>query len=261
MDAYVKSIDNARKAVAIAMAVCGLGLVVSANRLHELESPIVGEEPRIWQWGCAMFGCGVVGCLIATLALVVEFMSRPAIPKPFTWRSLRVLVPVSVVFLAMIAAYGFGQAIGAVIASIFLLGARRGRGWGRAVTAVLGAIVLGLIAWSTQSSYQYARWHADAFIAAAHDMMDRFPVAHEGGVEIQLNDSRVPNAFRLLGNGTVEVEKDCVRVRAERYSEFVVYPKFVVSPNRKADVCGGKILVYGSSWSYGIIPVGASTNP
>jgi hypothetical protein len=83
--AYLKLIDNARKVVAIAMAVCGIGLVVCVNRDDFLRLTL-RRESEVWAWGCWVFGAGILVCLVGTFALIVEYLARPAKPTPFALR-------------------------------------------------------------------------------------------------------------------------------------------------------------------------------
>ena len=71
---YAKRIDTARKAVAIAFAVCGVAYVVCVRRLEWLEA--MRWDLRLWPWGCAAFGMGLIVCLIATFSLTVEALMR-----------------------------------------------------------------------------------------------------------------------------------------------------------------------------------------
>jgi len=59
---YEKRINTARIAVAVAMGVCGAGMVVCANLRRE-------------GWAVAFF-FGVAGCLIVTVGLAVEYLAR-----------------------------------------------------------------------------------------------------------------------------------------------------------------------------------------
>ena len=65
-------------------------------------------------------GIGALACLTATLALIVEYLARPAKPSPFTLRSLFarslfILIIVVAIWLLTAFAYGPWQAIGAVV--------------------------------------------------------------------------------------------------------------------------------------------------
>ena len=123
---YLKLIDAMRKAVAIAMAVFGLGFVICAN-LDPGHGTDFGPRTRLVGIG---FVIGVYACLIAVLVLIVEHLARPAKPTPFTLRSvfvrsLFILVTVVAIYLSMTFAYGPWQAIGAVIGTFLVLAAVR----------------------------------------------------------------------------------------------------------------------------------------
>ena len=79
---YAKRIDTARKAVAIAFAVCGVAYVVCVRRLEWLEA--MRWDLRLWPWGCAAFGMGLIVCLIATFSLTVEALMRRWKDRPLT---------------------------------------------------------------------------------------------------------------------------------------------------------------------------------
>jgi hypothetical protein len=242
--AYLKLVDNVRKAVAIAMAVFGAGYVVCANR-NELEFTRETRESGIWAWGAWVFGIAVLACSIATLALVVEYLARPATERPFSLRSffvraLFIVIVVVAICVAMALLYGPGQAIGAVIGTFLLLAAIREHHTKRAILAFLAAIVLGLTLLGTQSAYQYARWHADEIVAAGCELMDRCPrtdyytynrnpeIDTSGtlalfGQEIQPSDPRVPSVLRTLGARRIWVDKERVAVYVGGDTEFEIY--------------------------------------
>ena len=149
---YADRIDTARKAVAIAMAVCGAGLVVCVRQDDYLTGTL-RCEPGIWRWGACTFGVGVSACSVATLALILEYLARPTPPSPFVWRSFfaratTVVVVIAGVGLALAFLVGPGQGIGAAIATTLLLAALREHGEARVGLAVVAAIALGLMLWS-----------------------------------------------------------------------------------------------------------------
>jgi len=241
--AYLKLINSTRKAVAIAMAVCGVGLVICINRDDYLRLTL-RRESGIWAWGCWGFGIGVLICLTVAIALIVEHLARPAKPMPFTLRSvfvrsLLLLVAVISIGLFMTLAYGAGQAIGALIGVFLTLAAVREQNIARVVLAVLAAIILGLTLLGTQSAYQYARWHADEIVAAGCELMNecqktgchthnRHPEIDTSGSsalfgqEIQPTDPRVPEVLRKLGACRIWVDE-------ERVAVYVGINKFDIS--------------------------------
>jgi hypothetical protein len=226
--AYLKLIDSAKKAVAIAMAVCGVGLVICVNRDDYLRLTL-RRESGIWAWGCWVFGIGVLVFLTVTLALIVEHLARPAKPKPFTLRSMLIrslfilIIAVAVCF-SMASAYGPWQASGAVIGTFLVLAAAREHRMARVVLAILVTIMLGLTLLGTQSAYQYARWHADEIVVAGCELMDQCPRTgyrdysrHVGmpalfGQEIDPGDPRVPEVLRKLGALRIWVDEERVAV-------------------------------------------------
>jgi hypothetical protein len=228
--AYLKFIDNARKAVAIAMGVFGAGFVICAN-LDPGDGTDFGPRTRSFGTG---FAIGVYACLIVVLAFIVEHLARPAKPTPFTLRSLFVrslfiLITVVAIYYAMTIAYGPWQAIGAVVGTILLLAAVRENYITRIISAFLAVIVLGLTLLGTQSAYQYARWHADEIVAAGCKLMDQCPktdyhtynhhpeidasnILALFGQEIQPSDPRVPNVLRKMGAHRIWVDEERVAV-------------------------------------------------
>ena len=139
--AYVKFIDAARKADAVAMAIFGIGYGICANRTDYLTETL-RQEPGIWLWGRLVFGIGVLGCLIATLLLVVEGLARPVAPKPFTLRallvrSLLIILGSTTVGVLMLTLFGVSHAIGAVTGVLLVLAAWREHRVGSYVLAVL----------------------------------------------------------------------------------------------------------------------------
>jgi hypothetical protein len=228
--AYLKFIDNARKAVAIAMAVFGASCVVCSNL-----DPNQGIDRA--SWTASLGFCSLIGtlaCLTAALVLTVEHLARPATPATFTLPSLLgrfvlILIAVVAIGVSMSIAYGAWQAIGAVVGVLLLLAALRERRMARVLRAFLAAIVLGLTLLGTQSPYQYARRHSDEIVAAGDRLMDQCPESdfhaynpHPKldksadrtlfGQEIPPSDPRVPNVLRKLGARRIWVDKDRVAV-------------------------------------------------
>jgi hypothetical protein len=216
-------IDVARKVVAIAMAVCAVGLVVCI-RQDDYLTRTLRYEPGIWRWGIGVFGSGVAACLIATLAFIVEHLARPTAPTVLTLRSLFVrlliiLMIIVAVGLSMAALFGYAQGAGAVIGTVLLLAALRERRMARTILAALAAIVLGLTLLSTQSAYQYARRNADEIVAAGCELLDEWPKT-EFGREVDINDPRLPRVFHSLGVRRVRIDEECVFIYVPGRSGF-----------------------------------------
>ena len=73
--AYLKFIDNARKVVALAMLVCGLGFVLCVQRDDYLRETLRGDS-GMWGWGWQLFGIGICACVVAAAGLVMEYFVR-----------------------------------------------------------------------------------------------------------------------------------------------------------------------------------------
>jgi hypothetical protein len=212
---YANRIDVARKAVAIAMAVCGLGLVVCIRQDDYLTGTL-RREPGMWRWGIWAFGIGVAACLTATFAFVIEYLARPTAPTVFTLRvlfvrSLLIFVVIAAISFSMTLGFGAAQGVGAAIGAILLLAAIRERRAARAILAVLAVVVLGPTLLSTQSAYQYARRNASEIVAAGCELMGQWPKT-QFDQEVQIDDPRVPKTFHSLGVRRVWIEEDCVSV-------------------------------------------------
>jgi hypothetical protein len=242
--AYVRFIDNARKAVAIAMAVCGAGFVLCVNRDDFLRATL-RRDSGIWGWGMPVFGIGVLFCLLATLAFIVEHLARPVRPTSFTLRSvlvrsLFIFLTVGAICLTMAVAYGSWQATGAVVVAFLVLAGVRQRDSARDICAFLATIALVLTIWGTQTTYQYARWHSDKIVAAGCQLMDQCPKTgyrpydpHRGiytseaqalvGQEIEPSDPRVPDVLRKLGARRIWVDDERVAVYVGSETEFQIY--------------------------------------
>ena len=227
---YLKSIQIARKAVAIAMALCGAGCVICANL-----DPGPQTGSGSWAHRCSLwFLIGISACVAAVAVLIVEHLARPARPKPFTFRSsfvrfLLILATAIAVGDSMAYVFGTWQAIGAVAGVFLLLSAVRERERRRLLSAFFAVIVLGLTVLSTQSTYQYARRHADEIVAASRELMEKVPktdfhpynrhpdLDKSGsfalvGAEIQPSDPRVPSVLRKLGARRIWVDEERVAV-------------------------------------------------
>jgi hypothetical protein len=125
--AYLKFINYARIAVAIAMAICGAGSVIFINR-YEYFKYTLRREPGIWTWGALAFAIGVYACLIATLALIIEYVARPVAPRQITLRaiflrSLFIIIAIAAIDYSMFIFFGIWQAIIATIGILMLLAA------------------------------------------------------------------------------------------------------------------------------------------
>lgn len=226
--AYLRFIDNTRKAVAIAMVVCGPLLILCARRDDFLRVTL-RRDSGIWYWGCVVFGIGVWVCLILSLLLILEYLARPATSKPFTWRKLSarcvlIVIMSAAICYAVVIGYGVWQGVGAIISTLLILAAVRERGTLRAALAVSAIIALGLTVLGTQSTYQYARRHADEIIAAGTELLDRFPNTAATGGEISPHDSLVPDILRELRPQRIWINEEHVSVHLGGGDKFDVYP-------------------------------------
>ena len=238
---YLKIIDNVKKVVAIAMAICGVGFVICARRDDYLRLTL-RQEAGIWRWAGSAFGIGVLTCLVATIALVVEYLARPR-PTRFTLGSLFAR---SVLVLLVVGAILFGNGLrlwrcaGNRCGDKHLpdMGCSTGRQISRAILAILAVVMTGWTVLGTQSAYQYARWHADEIVRAGCDLMDRCPRTEYRacypariytslfGEEIALNDPRVPQVLRKLGARRIWVDGERVAVYVETNEfDFSCIPK------------------------------------
>jgi hypothetical protein len=214
--AYLRRIDRLRKAVAVAMLVCGVGFVLCTN-LDNHHRITLRELPGLWTWGRGAFGIGVASCLIATIALVGEYLIRPYIAGPsgrqhFAVRSSLVLLAVSSICLWSGIVYGISQGVGVAIGAILVLASVREGGSARVALGSVSVVVLGLTVWSTQSAYQYARRHAEEIVTAGCELMDRVPAGKYDDVKIEPSDPRVPDLIRKLGAQAIWVHEDYVFV-------------------------------------------------
>ena len=241
-NAYLRTIDTTRKAVAIMMVVFGIGFGICL-RHDDYFIETLRYEPGAWTRGKWAFGIGVFACVIVTLGLVLEFLARPTKPWPFSlrWlfvRALLILVTVAVVTYSLYVAFGPGQAIGGAVGTLLLLAAVREHLAKRRVLAVLATIVLGLTLWGTQSPYQYARRHADEIVAAGCELADRCPradyhtydplpgrfaVSTLFGQDISPSDPRVPTVLRKLGARRIWVDDERVAVYVGEEAEFQIH--------------------------------------
>jgi hypothetical protein len=226
-NAYLKTIDATRKAVAIAMVVVAAGMVLCARR-NDLELTTESRHSGAWAWAEWAFAVGIYACATATLTLVLEYLARPAKPWPFSLRwlfvhALLILVTVAAVTYSLYVAFGPGQAIGGAVGTLLLLAAVREHEIRRGVLSVLAAVVLGLTVWGTQSSFQYARWHADEIVAAGCELADRCPRTDDFGQEINPSDPRVPKVLRKLGARRIWVDGERVAVYVRKEVEYQIH--------------------------------------
>ena len=242
--AHLKFIGNVRKFVPAVAIVCGVG-AVACVRAHEHFKQISAQQPDNWELAAKILLVGVLACLAATLALVVEYVARPA-PTRFTLRALSirfllVLLAVVAVGVGMYFGYGAAQGIAGAIGIFLALAAVRERGMVRVVLAILAAMVIGPTLLSTQSTYQYARWHAGEIVAAGSKLMEQCPATgfriynpHPDntsgtsdlfGKEVQPNDPRVPPILRKLGARRIWVDKERVAVYVGRLAFSSVLPR------------------------------------
>ena len=80
---YEKRIDFARRTVAILFAICGVGLVISANRLDWWQG-VMKRSPAPWVVATSIFGFATQICVVATAALVIESLYRRLKRSPLT---------------------------------------------------------------------------------------------------------------------------------------------------------------------------------
>jgi hypothetical protein len=221
--AYLELVDRARKFVAISMVICGPGFAI-CNSQFDYVFRTLRREPGIWLWGCRVFGIGVLACLIATFALIVEYLARPAAPKSFTLRSVIVrsfliLIMAVAVCYAMNAGFGPEQATGTVVGILLGLAAARERRIVRAVLAVLAVIVIGLTFLGMQTKHQYMCRHADEIVAAAGELMDQCPGTRDGR-DVAVDDARVPEMLRNLGASHFLVKEKLVVVYVDGFPDI-----------------------------------------
>jgi hypothetical protein len=151
---YAHCTDVARKAVAIAMALCGVGMVICIRQDDYLTGTLE-QQPGIWRWGAYAFEIGVAASLAATFALVVEYLARPTASSrqgvgAFLMRLSVVIAVILGAGAAATAGLGLGQGIGVAIVAAFLVAALRGSGVARIVLMLFAAIVFGLICLASQ---------------------------------------------------------------------------------------------------------------
>jgi hypothetical protein len=223
--AYSNLIDNVRKSVAIAMAVCG-GVFVLCVHHDEFIREVMRRDSGIWEWGVRVFGTGILACLAATSLLIVEYLSRPTVANSSRLRTLLVrffliLLAAAAIFLWFLANYGTAYGIGAVCSLFLILAAMRERSVTRVVLGLLAAIVIVLIVSGTQSAYQYAVRHADEIVAAADALSAQVPDS-EHGQEINASDPRIPTALRKLGARRIRIDSERVSVYVGGDTEFQI---------------------------------------
>jgi hypothetical protein len=217
---YLRLVDNARKTVAIVMAICAAGLILCVGRDGDLQLTL-GRDSGIWRWAIGACGIGIAACLVVTIALVIEYLARAPAPTSFTLRSLLfrsavILLAVGGIGFWMGSAYGPEKGIGAMIGAFLLLAAVLER---RPSRALLALLVLGIVAWGTQSAYQYASRNADQIVAAGGELKNRLA---KGG-EIEPGDPRVPEVLRNLGARRIWVDEQRVAVYVGDDVEFQIF--------------------------------------
>src|SRR4051794_20955490 len=71
---YERRIDHARKAIAIAFLICGIGLVIAARQddWHRYDA----RRTDLWSQAVAIFSFTLLACFVVTAGLVVERLIR-----------------------------------------------------------------------------------------------------------------------------------------------------------------------------------------
>jgi hypothetical protein len=208
---YLRIVNNVRLAVAILMVICG-PIFAYCIRQDDFLRNALRRESGIWGSGIWVFGIGVLICMIATFALIIEKLARPVTSKPirfrpFFVRAMLIAIAVAVIYYSMDVTYGLAQGIGATIGTLLLLGALKNNNPARAVLAVLAVIVLGPTLLSTQSAYQYARRHTEEIVAAGCELMDKYPET-QLIEKASLNRQQLPAAIRKLGAYSIKIDKE-----------------------------------------------------
>ena len=121
---YLRFINIARITVAIAASICGLAFALAENRADYLRVRF-GEETNKWTGIAILFGICFLASNVAALALVIEYLARPAAMRRFSvlsfvLRFLSISIVAIAIYYAMHKGYGSWQGIGAV-ASLFLV--------------------------------------------------------------------------------------------------------------------------------------------
>jgi hypothetical protein len=100
---YAKRVDAARKAVAIAFLVFGIGLVISAHG-DDGRKTLYRWDLGWWPWAVWFFAIGCHACLAATAALIVEALTRSWKRRGLTAFELSLVILIGILaYLATIA--------------------------------------------------------------------------------------------------------------------------------------------------------------
>jgi hypothetical protein len=151
---YVHRIDIARKVVALATAIFGVGAIVCIHQ-DEHWTGALRFAPGMWRWCAWVFAGGVCASVTAAFALVVEHLARPSTLSPFAVRPFlarALVIGAGVAGVVALIAIGFGFVAGviAAIGLLCLLAAGRQRGANRCALAVLAVLALALTLWAAQ---------------------------------------------------------------------------------------------------------------
>jgi hypothetical protein len=99
---YAKGSEYARKAVAVAFLICGIGLIVSARREEWLRT-VHRWDIGVWPFVRQFFELSLHACLAATTVLIVESLTR-------RWKR-RALNFTELLFVAVFGLVAYGLAI------------------------------------------------------------------------------------------------------------------------------------------------------
>lgn len=196
------------------------------------------EDSELAMWIAWATALGMIACLMATLALIVEWLARPTDPGRFAlWslclRAVVITASASVLGLSMAHSYGAWQAVGAVIGALLALGAAQHQQPRRAVLGLLAVLLLGWTFYGTQTAYQFARRHSGEIVAAGQELADRVG-RHSGctphpdstgemGHVINPGDPRVPRILRDLGAKHIWLDDEQVAIDVGNDTEFQIY--------------------------------------
>jgi hypothetical protein len=221
---YLKFINIARITLALTAVICGLALVIVAHKADFLRD--VGKDPQTWIGLGYLFGIGFLASWFAAIALVIEYLARPAATKRFSiisfaLRFIIISTAAVAIFYAMHKNYGDFQAIGAVVSLFLVLAAVREHDSRRIKLGFLATLAIGLTVWGTQTPYQYAQHHAEEIVAAGREIKDRI-VIHPKGREISIDDPSIPRVLRKLGAQRIWIDDDRVAVYVGGETEFQI---------------------------------------
>lgn len=226
---YLKIIDKARKVTAITTIICGLGFIVCLSP-YDYFTQTLRRDAGIWSWGIWISGIGIAICFIATLIFIVEYLARPVAPNPIKFRSLLargafiITVTTAICYLMSIS-FGAGHGFGAGIGTIILFSSLRQEKEIRIILATAAAIILGITLLSTQTTYQYARRHANEIVNKGCELIDQCP-KNQLGHEIELNNPLVPKIFQTMGTRSIFIDKDHIAIFVPGFfkdREFIIY--------------------------------------